>query len=147
MAEQAFGALNPKKAGFFGKPPVQEQAPPLPMQSELTNISRRLKILEERHENTRRHINFLEQNMQDMQKRLSDELKTSKWEIGEMHKAIKDMQDKQFLIIKEIKLTASKDEVEILKKYLHLWEPLNFLTRSQVEKITKELLDELGIYR
>jgi len=32
--------------------------------------------------------------------------------------------------------------VESLKKYIELWEPLNFVTREEVEKIVKESLEE-----
>ena len=148
MAKAAFGVLNPApKTGFFGRPPKEEPSPqPSPVQSEVTSLSRRLKILEERHENTRRHIDFIDQGLQDMQKKLSEELKTSKWEILELQKSIKDIENKLLLLIKEIKLSASKEDVEILKKYLNYWEPVNFVTRSQVEKIIREQLEDLGIY-
>ena len=148
MAESAFGALKTgKKKGFFGRPPNETvPEPATPLQTVLTEVSRRLKILEERHENSRKRIGFIEQNIQESHKKLAEEIKASKWEIQEINKSVKDIEKKIFLLVKEVKLSASKEDVEILKKYLHFWEPVTFVTRTQVEKIVKEMLEELGIY-
>ena len=38
--------------------------------------------------------------------------------------------------------TAKKEDVEVLQKYINLWEPVNFATRKEVEKLFSELKSE-----
>ena len=47
------------------------------------------------------------------------------------------------LIIKELKLTAGKEEVLILKKYIDLWNPMNFATQRDVERLVEEKISQL----
>ena len=36
---------------------------------------------------------------------------------------------------------AKKDDVQVMKKYLELWEPIHFVTQEQVEKIVQDMLE------
>ena len=55
------------------------------------------------------------------------------------------MLDINIHFIKELELLAKKDDVEVIKKYLNYWEPMKFIQASQVEKVVKELLSEMGL--
>jgi hypothetical protein len=46
------------------------------------------------------------------------------------------------LIIKELRLTAGREELETLKKYVDLWSPMNFVTQRDVERIVEEKMGE-----
>ena len=52
------------------------------------------------------------------------------------------MEAKINLLIKEITLSAKKEDVAVIKKYIEFWQPLNFVTPTQVEKIVREILEE-----
>ena len=52
-------------------------------------------------------------------------------------------QEKIDLIIKELKLTAGKEELMTLKKYIDLWNPMNFVTQRDVERVIEEKLEAL----
>lgn len=39
-------------------------------------------------------------------------------------------------------MTATKEEVHTLNKYINLWEPVNFVTQNEVEKIISRMLDD-----
>ena len=99
-------------------------------------------VLEERTENLRRKVQLIENNMLDTTKRVMAEVKTSASDIMEMKADIKDMESNVMLMVKEIKLTAKKEDVEIIKKYMDFWKPLNFVSQEQVEKIVREILEE-----
>ncbi len=32
--------------------------------------------------------------------------------------------------------------IKVLEKYVNMWEPLNFVTRKEVERIVREVLEE-----
>lgn len=137
----------PAKKGtisLFGGGPKDTLATPATpeINKELSGMSRRLRMLEERNENLRKKISLVESNMLDTNKKVMAEVKTSASDLIEIKSDIKDIEAKMMLLIKEINLLAKKEEVDIIKKYMEFWRPLNFVTPTQVEKIVKEMLEE-----
>ena len=59
-------------------------------------------------------------------------------EITELKRSIEEIKEKIELIIREIPNLAAKDELDVLKKYIQMWEPLNFVTRDELDKRLKE---------
>ena len=128
---------------FGGGPKDTLVTPATPeINKELSGMSRRLRMLEERNENLRKKISLVESNMLDNNKKVMAEVKTSASDLIEIKSDIKDIEAKMMLLIKEINLLAKKEEVDIIKKYMEFWRPLNFVTPTQVEKIVKEMLEE-----
>jgi len=99
-------------------------------------------VLEEQYTNTRRRITVLDQNMLSHGKKLKEEIQVVNTDFTELKKMIQDLEDKLVLVIKELKKTAKKEEVAVLNKYINLWQPLDFVTRKEVEKIINEILEE-----
>jgi superfamily II helicase len=109
---------------------------------QLNQISRRLRVLEERYNNIQRKIQVTDQNMLSSRKRFNTEIKTTMSEVSEIKVDVKSIKDNLILVIKELKNCAKKEEVRVLDKYLSLWQPVKFVTHSQVERIVKDILDE-----
>jgi hypothetical protein len=78
--------------------------------------------------------------MVNERKRFITEIKTINSDIIELKKEIEGIKNKMDLIVNELKNFASKDEFEVIKKYIEFWEPLNFVTRNEVGKIIEEKL-------
>ncbi|MFH0978139.1 MAG: hypothetical protein V1837_02435 [Candidatus Woesearchaeota archaeon] len=110
--------------------------------SEVTLLTRRLRILEEQYTNLRRKMQVTDQNMLSYNKKNITEIKTVNMDINELRHILDDMQNNLLLIIKEIRLCAKKEEVNVLQKYINMWAPVNFVTRREVEKIIEEMLAE-----
>lgn len=110
--------------------------------SEITMLGRRLRILEEQYTNTRRKMQVTDQNMLSYHKKSMTDVKALNLEINELRHLLDDMNNNILLIIKELKLCAKKEEVNVLQKYINMWEPVNFVTRNEIEKILEELLSE-----
>ena len=53
---------------------------------------------------------------------------------------IEDLKEKLSILGEENKLGATKEEVGVLQKYVNYWEPLNFVTRKEIDKIIDEKL-------
>lgn len=112
------------------------------LSDEIINISTRLRVLEERSSNVKKKQRLVEQNMISNRKKYSDEIEILKEEIDEMKRTMREVENKIILIIKEIRMTAKKEDVDSLKKYVELWEPVKFVTQNQVESIVREFMEE-----
>ena len=118
-----------------------KQESPVSVAPDLSNTVRRLRMLEERHTKTQNRIRLLEENMINSNKKINVELKTLSSEIDEMKRDVAEIKDRILLIVRELKLCAKHEEVNVLKKYVELWEPLHFVTREEVEKMIKSALE------
>jgi len=52
---------------------------------------------------------------------------------------------KMDLIIKELKKTAGIEEVMTLRKYVDFWNPMNFVTRQDLDKVIEAKLQERDV--
>ena len=112
--------------------------PHIDVQKTVNQLNARLKMNEERFSELRKKMQFIEQSMISNQKKVNRELKTLVSDITDSKKVITDIKSKMGLIIKELQLSASKEDVDVLRKYLDLWQPVKFVTATQVEKIIEE---------
>ena len=148
MPEQNF-MLEPEEkkkhgGGLFKSAPKEQPTGPgvREIAEEVTDMSRRLRTLEERNTNLQSKEQLTEQNMISRNKHISTEIKTLNSEISDIKKEINEIKERIFSIINELKATAKKEEVRILEKYINLWEPVNFVTRNEVKEIIREILNK-----
>ena len=128
----------------FGKPKQQPQAQSLPGASEdILALARRLRTLEERNTSLRIRLQVLEQNMLSKSKNTSTEIKTINSDMIEIKSEITEVKDKILLLIKELDSFAKREELDVLKRYLELWQPINFVTQKEVQEIVREELRKL----
>lgn len=130
--------------GMFGGGKTQELPEKQDLNAELNSVSRKLRLLEDRYSNLHKKTTVSEQNLISYNKRQNNELKLVNQEMLELRRMIDSLDSKLLLIIKELKISAKKEEVELLKKYVNLWEPIKFVTRKEVETIVKDVLFDLG---
>lgn len=122
---------------LFGK--KEEMKAPAPAVNAV-QINNRLGLVEEKLNNLNKKFEVLEKNMLDSFRNTNSDLRSSDSEILEVKREINGVKQKLDLVIKELKMTAGKDELNTIKKYLDLWNPVKFATESQVEKIIDEKL-------
>jgi len=126
--------IPPAQGGFFKKAPVQD-----PITGDIMNqvrdISRRLRIIEERYSNLRKNIQVNEQNMLTDQRKVNADLKAVTSEITEMKRAFMEIKEEMRLMVAEVREAVKKEELKVLEKYVNLWEPLNFVTHAEVGKL------------
>jgi hypothetical protein len=130
-----FGGGAPKKLAAAG-PDISH------LVEDVNTVNRRLRVLEERHSNFRRRVQVIEQNMLSSSKKVLSEVKSVNSEISEIKRQIGEIENRIIMVIKELRLTAKKEEIEVISKYLEYWEPVKFVTVEQVEKIIDEKLAE-----
>jgi hypothetical protein len=158
MAEEAlalggpspYGAMpvppEPRKGLFGGSRPAPGPSPEMMgMTEQLNGIAARIRVSEERFNELRKKMNFIEQNMLANHKKLLGELKSSNEEIDETRHKLAEVEDRVITIIKELRLTARKTDMDVMRRYIEFWDPVKFVNGDQVEKIVKEILEEQGL--
>lgn len=144
----AFTAPQPPQHGFQdmlgGKKPLAPPGPNvLDLSGNVTDIDRRMRILEERFLNLRQKTQVIEQNIIHHDKKLYTEIKTTNTEIFELKREIDAIKNKFLLLSKEVSTLAKKEDVDVLNKYISMWDPMKFVTRKEVSDIIDEKMNDL----
>ncbi len=109
---------------------------------DVSNVSRRLRILEESFSNMRKALQVTEDNMLNKNKSNSTEIRTITSDISEMKKEMHEVKERIFELVKELQDTAKKGDVKVLEKYINLWNPVKFVTQNEIEQIVREIIDK-----
>ncbi|MEM4397328.1 MAG: hypothetical protein QW757_01735 [Candidatus Woesearchaeota archaeon] len=122
----------------------QKKEPEIPKEitTNIEELMRRLRLLEERFSNLRKKSEFLEQTVLKDTKELFDETKLLDSNLSELKSEISEVNEKMAKLIEEINQTVKKDEFNVLVKYLEFWQPLDYLTKEDAKKIIDEFKEK-----
>lgn len=101
---------------------------------DVANLNRRIMVLEERYSNVRKKMQLTENSLLKLSKDITKEVRAVNGSFTDYRHEFIDLRDKVRLIVKELQDCAKSDEVRTLSTYLELWEPLHFVTRSELDK-------------
>lgn len=135
--------------------PMQAQAPPAAPQrpvpkkpvdpqvvdkitKDVNTVGANLRILEERFSLMRSKGTTSEQGIIELERGLNKDLKSLNDQVNELKHELKDIFDKLRLIDSEMKNLTKKEDFKVVEKYLELWQPLEFITRNELEKLLEE---------
>ena len=130
--EEVSKSLKPKK-----EKPLDPRV--VHLLKDVSNLSSKLRLLEERYSNLRKKTQVSDQNMLESHKKISVKVKTSNSDVTDLRRDLNKITDEIRLIVSELKETAKKEDVIIMQRYLDLWEPLNFVTRDELERMADQL--------
>tara|TARA_Y100000310_G_C20133687_1_gene557004 strand:+ start:63 stop:434 length:372 start_codon:yes stop_codon:yes gene_type:complete len=99
-----------------------------------------VKGLEGKVNNLLRQVDVLKNDLIKKNNQLKKEVTVMNDELLEVRRKQEDTVQKMDLIIKELKKTAGVEEVMTLKKYVDLWNPINFVTQRDVERVVESKL-------
>ena len=105
------------------------------------DTSGRIRVIEERYSNLRKILQVNEQNTLKISRDLKSEVKMLSDEVIEIKTLLSDMKEELKLVISELKVSAKKEDVTVLEKYINLWEPLNFVTQRDVDSIVRRAVE------
>jgi hypothetical protein len=140
-----FGADEGNDNGLSGKPSKKEGGNEISGEEILAGIrdlSRRMRIIEERYGSIRKSIQVNEQNMLSAGKKSNADARVINEDISELKKSIREIGEEFGQIVKELKQGAKKEEVKVLERYINLWQPMNYVTYSEMEKRIKSIVKE-----
>lgn len=73
---------------------------------------------------------------------LKKDMSVSTDDLLELKREQLGFEQKMDLVVKELKQTAGREEVEVIKKYLDFWSPLHFVTQQDVARLVEERLSD-----
>jgi len=110
------------------QPPVQEGS------FDQAKLFLWVKGLETKVNNLTREVDSIKNDFIRKTNDLKKESKTLNSDLLEFKREHEKTIEKVDLIVKELKQTAGQEEVQTLKKYLELWNPMNFVTQRDLER-------------
>ncbi|MFH0701374.1 MAG: hypothetical protein V2A62_02975 [Candidatus Woesearchaeota archaeon] len=93
-----------------------------------------IKSLESKVNNLIREMDLLKNSSVKKAEEMKRELKMMNEELLAIKSEQQKTSEKMDLIIKELKQTAGIEEVMVLKKYVDLWNPMNFVTQRDLDR-------------
>lgn len=97
-----------------------------------------IRDLEERQKILKDRLILIGQNLVDFRERNEDELIELKKEIENLRIGFERIKDFLETISGEMNKFARKDDLEILKKQAKMFQPMEFVTKSDLEKLKKK---------
>ncbi len=138
MVEKA----QPPKGGLFHRAREKEPAlPPEKASISVTDLAGRLRIYEGRYSELRKNLVVIEQNMLSHYKKTNRDIKDIYSELSGLRRQITEIQDNITMIIKELKLLATKSEVKVLARVIDYLDPVKFVRIDQMENIINDVID------
>ena len=127
------------------KKPVEKKAQIESTEQEFTiaKLYLWLKSLESKINNLQREVTMLKDGFTKKNNETKKELKTINEDVIQSKREKEKISEKLDLMVKELKRTAGIEEVMVLKKYLEFWNPVNFVTQHDLERVVESKLNEL----
>jgi hypothetical protein len=122
----------PQAKSAWAKPPTDE------VNKSLSELASSIRILEDRYMNLRKKSQLTDQNFMELQKEYFKEKKHLNQDLLETKIKLQELIDEIKIMRGELKDTVKLKDIKVLSTYLDLWEPMQFVTRKQVEQLLKQ---------
>jgi predicted nucleic acid-binding Zn-ribbon protein len=103
----------------------------------ISDLDRRLRMLEERYGNLRKKLQLTDTNMIESERSFGKELKGFNEEILELKRTVADFDEKVVIFSGEMDSAAQKTDMKVIEKYLSIWDPNTFVTRKELREYLK----------
>ena len=149
MAEEEFPPFGGPPIGLETVPgKAKQDAVPLPTDKstgeQLNAILGRVRELERRFSETQDLLKFHEEDSRKNFNRVWSRLKDAEDRLVSLSHSFAELEQQTHLVVNELRLTAKKEDFEVLKRFIEYIKPVKFVTVDQVERIVKDLLEQHG---
>jgi septal ring factor EnvC (AmiA/AmiB activator) len=106
--------------------------------SRLNDVNTRLKLVEQRVNQNKERLRVFDDQIIENKKdvnRLVDEINDN---IMGLRKNIKNIDDTIQHIIKELELTAKKQDINVIEKYVDMMDPTRYVTKEELKALLKK---------
>ena len=112
--------------------------------SAVLDIATRVKLLEQKTDNLRGHLELIDDSLIEKHKSVISELRDSEDGMRSLRADIDALKELTERVAKRMEALALKDDVKVLQRYVELWQPLQFVTRAEVKTAVQSILKEQG---
>lgn len=110
----------------------------------IADLNSRVRTLENKYELQAERLLITNQNLIESYKKLSVEFTKINKELQDLKTSMTALKETFKKMIEELPDFATKQELTILEKYINVWNPLNFVTTKEVERIVNEKINKKG---
>ena len=107
-------------------------------ENSLNEIIGRLRINESKISALRERLLVTDSNMISEYKNLIQEMKNINTDIREIKIELQNLKEVMQSVTKNLEKFASSQDVQVLEKYINMWNPLNFVTENEVKQLIQE---------
>ena len=122
------------------KPDKNAPVVPVIITKQMDDLMRRIRLLEERYSGLRKKTQVTEQNMLKDTRDLTSEIKILNENVTDLKRSFSEINDKLIKMQEEMNTAVKKADFNVIAKYLEFWEPMNFLTRKEAERIIDDMV-------
>ncbi|MAG60330.1 hypothetical protein CL619_00945 [archaeon] len=123
----------------FGKKP----AAPAPKQEfDSAKMFTWAKALESKLNGLRREFDLVKNNSTRSGQDTKQNIQNINSELTELQHKVSKMDEKLDLIVAELKRTAGSEELDVLKKYIEFWNPMEFVTQKDIDRIVEQKMQD-----
>jgi len=123
--------LPPKLAAFANK-----------FLATVSSLSSELKLIEGRLDTFSSRVDIVDTSSVERHKATTSRLRTLEARTRSLRADLDELESLLTRIEKRLEALATKDEVKVLERYTELWQPLNFVTKSEAASIVRNILKE-----
>jgi len=109
-----------------------------------SDLSSRVKLIEERIENLRNHLDLVDGSLVEKHKSLVSDIRDLEDGMRSVRADMDMLKELAERLAKRMEAFASKEELKIIERYVSLWQPMNFVTRAEVKAAVQNILKEQG---
>lgn len=109
-----------------------------PQEEAMIDTIGRIRTLEGQYNLLRDRVLIINNNMIEEYKRIMAEMKALNEESREIKRDMFKIKETIKHLVKELELFARKEDLQVLEKYINLWNPLKFTTEEDVKRIIEE---------
>ena len=109
---------------------------------QVNSVLGRVRDLERRFSDTQELLKFHEEESRKNFNRVWARLKYFGDRLTSVTHSLAELEEQSHLIVSELRLTAKKEDFEVMKRFIEYIKPVKFVTVDQVERIVKDILEE-----
>jgi len=106
--------------------------------SRLNDLNVRMRLAEQRINQNKERLRVIDDQMLGNKKELSSEVSEIEDSIIDLRKSIKNVNDTIQHIIKEMELTAKKQDIDVIEKYVDMMDPTRYITKDELKGLLKK---------
>ena len=131
---------TPEQLQQLGEQQHQHAAalPANPSGTQLNEIATKLKLLEERYGVLRKKSQLSEQNLVELDKEQFSELRIVQERVTDLKRQVKTVLEQVSALSDEMQGFVKKEEFVPLQRYVELWQPIDFVTRKEVNSFLRK---------
>ncbi len=114
----------------------------LNLSRQLGELLSQLRLLEERYANLRREHQLVGKNMIDNHNAVRKRQRAIDDEIVSLKHNFSELKQQFSLMLSELEDAAKANDLKIIERYLDFWQPLDFITREEAEKLIEEAVNK-----